>query len=147
MALKSKGIIKFNYHETDFRIKGPLATKAALAAIMAKEDTAFSRIEYIFCTDAYLLELNRRYLDHDTYTDILTFTLSLPEDPVISEIYISVERVMENAQTHKTTFETELHRVMIHGLLHLCGYDDTVPEKKKEMTAREDHYLPLIEVL
>ena len=111
---------------------------------MAKENTPFSRIEYVFCTDEYLLELNRRYLQHDTFTDILTFTLSLPEDPIISEIYISIDRVKENAEKLNVSFDEELHRVMIHGLLHLCGYEDHSAAEAKLMRQKENEYLQLM---
>lgn len=115
--------------------------KTFLASVMAKENTPFSRIEYIFCTDDYLWQLNRKYLQHDTYTDILTFTLSLPEDPIISEIYISIDRVNENAQKLSVSFEEELHRVMIHGLLHLCGYEDHSEVEAALMRKKEDEFL------
>lgn len=85
--------------------------------------------------------MNIEYLKHDTYTDILTFTLSEKSLPVISDIYISVERVSENASKLAIPFYIELRRVMIHGILHLCGYEDHTPELKKAMRDREDYYL------
>lgn len=144
MPLKNKGVIKFNYHQTNFRLKDILFHKTFLASVMAGEKVSFSRIEYIFCTDDFLLQLNRQYLQHDTYTDILTFTISLPEDPIISEIYISVDRVRENAEKLKLPFEEELHRVMIHGLLHLCGYEDHTEKEQKMMRKKENEYLSRI---
>lgn len=144
MPLKNKGVIKFNYHQTEFKLKEVLYIKTYMASVMAKENTPFSRIEYVFCTDEYLLELNRRYLQHDTFTDILTFTLSLPEDPIISEIYISIDRVKENAEKLNVSFDEELHRVMIHGLLHLCGYEDHSAAEAKLMRQKENEYLQLM---
>ncbi len=144
MPLKNKGVIKFNYHQTEFKLKEVLYIKTFMASVMAKENTPFSKIEYVFCTDEYLLELNRRYLQHDTFTDILTFTLSLPEDPIISEIYISIDRVKENAEKLNVSFDEELHRVMIHGLLHLCGYEDHSAAEAKLMRQKENKYLQLM---
>ena len=106
-----------------------------------EEKVSFDELRYIFCTDEYLLSLNKEFLNHDTYTDILTFTLSGKNQPVKSEIYISVERILENASTIKIPFLDELYRVMIHGVLHLCGYSDHTSELKKEMTFKEDYYL------
>lgn len=88
-----------------------------------------------------MLELNKKYLNHDTLTDILTFTLSGVSLPIISEIYISVERVKENAQIHKVDFLHELYRVMIHGILHLCGYNDHTVEEQQEIRNKENFYL------
>lgn len=109
--------------------------------IMEQEETDFQRVDYIFCNDSFLIGLNKHYLDHDTYTDILTFTLSALEEPIVSEIYISVDRIKENAASFGVSFENELHRVMIHGLLHLCGYEDSTDKQKKQMRQRESYYL------
>lgn len=141
MALKNKGVVKFNYHQTGFRLKEILYHKAFLSSVMAQEVVPFYSINYIFCNDEYILELNRQYLDHDTYTDILTFTLSLPDEPIASEIYISIDRVKENAAHQHVDFQEELYRVMIHGLLHLCGYNDHTTMEKNEMRAKENFYL------
>jgi probable rRNA maturation factor len=95
-------------------------------------------LSYIFCNDDYLLQINRQFLDHDTFTDIITFDLSETETELRGEIYISTERVAENAQRYKAGFEQELHRVIFHGALHLCGFADKGHEAKKEMTRQED---------
>lgn len=100
-------------------------------------------VNYIFCTDAYLLELNQGYLKHNTYTDIITFGLSKRRDPIVAEIYVSVERVAENAKIFESGFVKELHRVIFHGALHLCGYMDKSPLQKKKMRSKEDYYLAL----
>lgn len=141
MALKNKGVVRFNYQIEKFRLKDTLFHKTFLASVMAQEGIAFSEIQYIFCTDAYLIQLNRKYLQHDTYTDILTFSLALPKEPVVAEIYISIERVQENAASLSIPAEEELHRVMIHGLLHLCGFNDGTDAEKKEMRRKENFYL------
>jgi rRNA maturation RNase YbeY len=112
--------------------------------VFAEEHVAFQSVSYIFCTDDFLLKLNQEYLKHDTLTDILTFTLSGSSLPVVSEIYISVERVLENSSDLKIPFTTELNRVMIHGILHLCGYNDHTPEEKKTMRKKEDYYLSFL---
>lgn len=141
MALNKKSTIKFSYHETSFRLKEVILKKTFLASVMARENTPFFGIEYVFCSDDFLLSLNQQYLNHDTYTDILTFTLSLPREPIFAEIYISIDRIIENADTLSRPFEEELSRVMIHGLLHLCGYEDLTPVEKLNMRAKEDFYL------
>jgi probable rRNA maturation factor len=98
-------------------------------------------VSYIFCTDNFLLELNQKFLGHNTLTDILTFVISEKKSPVIGEIYISIERVKENAFEINANFSKELVRVMIHGILHLCGYEDHSAQEKKIMRHREDYYL------
>lgn len=96
------------------------------------------RLHFIFCTDAYLLQINQQFLDHDTFTDIITFDLSEKETELAGEIYISTERVAENAERYGVSFEQELHRVIFHGTLHLCGFPDKKPAEKKEMTRQEN---------
>lgn len=109
--------------------------------IFLEENVDFIEVNYIFCKDEFLLGLNKEFLNHDTYTDILTFTLSEDNEPVISEIYISVDRIKDNAQSLNVSFLDEMYRVMIHGILHLCGYSDHTKLLKKEMTLKEDYYL------
>lgn len=135
------GVIKFNQWDVKLQLKDKRSLKAYLNSIFTREGIPLKRLDYIFCSDEYLLSFNLQYLHHDTLTDILTFPLSSPGSPVEGEIYISTERVRENALLHHTTFENELHRVMIHGILHLCGYNDHSPSEKAVMRKREDHYL------
>lgn len=133
--------ITFTFHEIpSFRFE-KLLLRSFLPTLFVEEKVPFQEIDYIFCSDAFLLAMNKEYLKHDTYTDILTFTLSEPPQPMISEIYISIERVRYNAGKFGVPFVNELHRVIIHGLLHLCGYTDHTPELKNEMTQKEDYYL------
>lgn len=100
-------------------------------------------LSYVFCNDDYLLEINIEHLDHHTLTDIITFDLSDdPEDPEIEgEIYISTDRVKENAEKFRVSFESELSRVLAHGMLHLCGYKDKSPEEERIMREKENFYL------
>jgi rRNA maturation RNase YbeY len=138
------GTITFNNHGTKPHIKDKLLLKSLIARIFTEEKTPFKSVSYVFCTDDFLLKLNQEYLKHDTLTDILTFTLSGSSLPVVAEIYISVERVLENSSDLKIPFTTELNRVMIHGILHLCGYNDHTPEEKKTMRKKEDYYLSFL---
>jgi len=137
------GSIVFNYHHTTPPLKNKLLVKSAIARIFTEEKVAFKSLSYIFCTDEFLLKLNQEYLNHDTLTDILTFNMEGSSLPIVAEIYISTERVEENSAQLGVPLVTELHRVMIHGVLHLCGYDDHTLEQKELMRKKEDYYLTL----
>ncbi len=100
-------------------------------------------VNYIFCSDEKLLQVNRDFLQHDYYTDIITFELSGKNRPVEAEIYISVDRVRDNAKTHGTSVKEELHRVIFHGALHLCGYKDKTKSQARVMREMEEKYLKL----
>jgi probable rRNA maturation factor len=117
--------------------------KTFIAALFRREKTPLAEIQYVFCTDRYLLDINRQYLQHDYYTDIITFDLSDPDQPINAEIYISVDRVRENALEFNSSVQKELHRVIFHGALHLCGYTDKGEKAEKEMRKMEDKYLNL----
>ncbi len=114
-----------------------------ITTIIEQEKAELVFLHIIFCDDAYLLELNIDYLQHDTLTDIITFPYSSPPK-VEGDVFISIERVRENAEQLNIPFERELARVVIHGLLHLCGYQDKSPEEKTRMTAKEDQALALL---
>lgn len=135
------GTISFNNQGISSNLKDKLLLRTFLSSIFAEEGIEFKSVAYIFCTDNYLLKLNQEYLKHNTFTDILTFTLSGTSLPIVSEIFISVERVTENAAQLNKTYENELHRVMVHGILHLCGYNDQTKTEKAMMRSKEDHYL------
>lgn len=107
------------------------------------EGNRIKELNYIFCSDAYLLEMNQSYLNHDTYTDIITFDNSETDENVLGDIFISIDRIKENAKNFGVTETDELHRVMIHGLLHLLGYGDKSKTEKAKMTEKENHYLAL----
>ncbi len=113
-----------------------------LTTVCSKENKQVGDLTYIFCSDKYLLNINRKHLQHDFYTDVITFDYS--EDNMVSgDVFISIDRVKENAQSIGCPFIDELHRVMVHGLLHLLGYNDKTAEEKSEMTEKEDCFLPL----
>jgi rRNA maturation RNase YbeY len=136
----SSGTIRF--HELmKVALSNRTRLKDFLKKLMAREGKDLVSIDFIFCSDKYLQRINKEYLDHDDLTDIITFDLSESGTALTSEIYISVERVKENAAIFKSTFQKELHRVMFHGVLHLCGYGDKTSEQKLVMRGKEDEYL------
>jgi len=142
--VKAKFTIHYFNEQCSFTLKGKKNTAAWLTEVFEKEGKAAGEINYIFCSDAYLIQLNNTHLQHNTYTDIITFDYSEKlSKTVASDIYISVERVKENAKVFNTSFQEELNRVMVHGVLHLCGYKDKKTEEKKAMRAKEDFYLKL----
>lgn len=137
---ETEDLIEYNTEDLDFTLTDAPRITSWIMAVIEAEGKNLQHISYIFCGDEYLLDLNQQYLDHDTLTDIITFQYGkLPE--VEGDIFISIERVQENAQTFGVTFEEELRRVMIHGVLHLCGYTDKKPEDKARMTEKENEAL------
>lgn len=106
-------------------------------------DRKIAELSYIFCSDEYLLSINQQYLKHDYYTDVISFPYHDPDEPVQGEIYISVHRVRENATMNDSTTSAELKRVMVHGLLHFLGLEDSTPEQKLTMRTAEDQALSL----
>ncbi|HET8737381.1 MAG TPA: rRNA maturation RNase YbeY [Pricia sp.] len=137
-------MIEFHY-ETEFRLDNKARFADWVSRVIASESGKPSAINYIFCSDAYLLELNKKHLAHDTLTDILTFDTSTGKK-VGGDIFISVERVTENAETYGTTFEDELLRVMAHGLLHIFGYKDRTESDTIQMRDKEDEKIQLFHV-
>jgi rRNA maturation RNase YbeY len=111
--------------------------------LFKKEGKKLEDIHYIFCSDDYLLEINRQHLQHDYYTDIITFGLSQPGQPILAEVYISIDRVKDNAGQFQVPLKEELHRVIFHGALHLCGYKDKRFKDQQLMRKMEDKYLKL----
>ena len=141
MAPNSDEKIKFHYLDTSFGFPNRQALKTFLLSLFRKEKTKPESIDYIFCDDTYLLQLNQQHLKHNTYTDIITFPLSLKGEPLVAEIYISIDRVKENALKFHVPFIHELHRVIFHGALHLCGFKDKTKEDIELMRKKEDQYL------
>ena len=137
--------ITFSNNEIEFRLlhKGHLRTW--LKAVAAQENGQIRHLDYVFCSDESLLEINRSYLNHDTYTDIITFDLREEEGcgPVEGEIHISTERVAENADLHSVPFYEELLRVLAHGLLHLLGYKDKTKQESDLMRIKEGEGIAL----
>jgi probable rRNA maturation factor len=115
--------------------------KSILTTLFKKEGKKLGDLRYIFVSDDWLLEINRQFLQHDFYTDIITFPLSEPRQPISGEIYISVDRVRENAREFGSTLKEELLRVILHGALHLCGYKDKTAAEKRKMRKTEERYL------
>ncbi|MCD8741512.1 rRNA maturation RNase YbeY [Mucilaginibacter roseus] len=132
-----------NFFEEDikFKLKQKTAIRQWIKDTIEAEGYKLKELNYIFCSDAYLIEINRQYLNHDTYTDIVTFDNSEVEGDIVGDIFISVERTRENAAKFSVADADELHRVIIHGTLHLLGYPDKKPADKKIMTQKEDFYL------
>ncbi len=133
--------INFHFQNIDVSLNQEKTLKDYIIHLFKEEGISVKQIDYIFCTDEFLLPLNKKYLNHDTYTDILTFDLSEKDAKMMAEIYISVDRVKENTKIFKTSFQEELHRVIFHGALHLCGYNDHSEGEKKLMRQKEDEKL------
>ncbi len=117
-----------------------LKIKSWIKAAIEEENHRLADVNFIFCSDAYLLDVNKQYLDHDYYTDIITFDY-VENGKVSGDIFVSCDRVVENAKTFGVDFKTELNRMLIHGILHLLGYKDKEPKEKELMTQKEDYYL------
>ena len=133
-------MISFNSEDIVFNLKNKTALKKWVVSCVEKKKRKVGDIYFIFCSDTFLWEMNKEYLNHDTYTDIITFDYS-QEDPkkaISGDIFISIDRVKENAEKFSKTLEDELHRVIIHGVLHLLGYKDKTKIAKAEMTKQED---------
>ena len=118
-----------------------VALKAFIEKQMKKEGIVIECLQYVFCSDKYLLGINKQFLNHDYYTDIISFDLSETKGQLIGDIYISIDRVKENAKTVKTTQGNELLRVIFHGALHFCGYKDKKPADAKLMRSMEDKWI------
>ena len=134
-----KTFLEFASQGLSFSFKNKASVKKNILSLIKKEKKKAGTISFTFCDDKFLLALNKKFLRHDTLTDIITF--QYPSKALSGEIFISIPRVKENAKKFDVSFENELHRVMIHGILHLCGYTDKTPRKKKKMTKKEGHYL------
>lgn len=127
-------------------LKNRKAVKKLIVLLFENENTALERVNYIFCSDEYLLNINKQFLNHNTLTDVITFLVSTKGKPVYGEIYLSVERIKENAKTYNVEYQNELLRVMIHGALHLCGYTDKTKTAKAQMNEKENYYLKQFKV-
>lgn len=136
-------MINFHTESIDFKVTNPIKTKRWLKSTIEAEGFELSEINYIFCDDEYLHKINVEYLDHDTLTDIITFDNSEDEELIEGDIFVSVERIADNAKDFNTSFDHEFRRVLVHGVLHLCGYYDKSEADEKQMRAKEDHYLKL----
>ncbi|HRO44487.1 rRNA maturation RNase YbeY [Agriterribacter sp.] len=135
-------VINFYFPYRQFALKSRKDLKIFIRNIFKAEKKKMVSLQCIFCSDAYLLAINRQYLQHDYYTDIITFNLGT-ENNIEGEIYISIERVKENARLMHTSFKEEIHRVIFHGILHLCGHKDKLKSEKEDMRRKEDRLLQL----
>ena len=133
-------MVRYFIQDTDFLFKGKAVHKAWLKAVAVEENCRLGEISVIFCSDAYLLDMNKKYLGHDYFTDIITFDYS--EGELLSgDLFISVDTVRSNAAFYSAEFDDELDRVIVHGLLHLIGYDDHSEEEFAAMKEKENYYL------
>jgi probable rRNA maturation factor len=137
-----EGEIQFHVELEAFELDQAENIKLWLSGIGKSENKVLGNINYIFCSDEYLLQLNKQFLGHDYYTDILSFPQK--SDPIEGDIFISIDRVRENAESFETSFQLELYRVISHGLLHFMGYEDHEEEDKILMRSKEDLYLSKI---
>lgn len=137
--MKSK--IFFFFQEKAPSLKERAKLKHFIGALFQKEGYGLLSLNVVFCSDEYLLTINKTYLKHNTYTDIITFLLSEPKKPIEAELYISVARVKENAISLGVSLKKELHRVIFHGCLHLCGYNDKSSQEIISIRKAEDDYL------
>lgn len=133
--------IHFFQEEVNYSLKQKLKIKQWIKDTITAEGFKLDELNFIFCSDAYLLTINQQYLNHDTYTDIITFDNAEKEGWITGDIFISAERIQENAVKFNVDTATEMHRVIIHGTLHLLGYKDKSVADKKLMTDKEDFYL------
>jgi probable rRNA maturation factor len=137
-------MISFNY-ELDFALENEEVYSDWLSSVITSEQKTEGEINYIFCDDDYLLEINQQYLDHDTLTDIISFDYSIGND-LHGDIFISIDRVKENALDFNVSFEEELRRVLVHGVLHYCGYKDKSENDEKLMRQKEEEKMKMFHV-
>ena len=139
--------INFFYEEVDFKLKQKTSIIQWIKSVIASESNLnVSTINYVFCSDSFLHSINVQYLKHNTLTDIITFNNSENDNDLDADIYISVDRILENSSKYNTTLEKELHRVMIHGVLHLLGYSDKSSSERKAMRKKENECLTLLNI-
>jgi rRNA maturation RNase YbeY len=144
--MTSKSKVYFFFDSVNHNLKNHARIKQVVELIFRKEKKKLDHLNYIFCNDTTLLSINKQYLKHDYYTDIITFDLSEDNDKIIGEIYISVDRVRENAAILKNPFSKELLRIIFHGALHLCGYQDKKNKEERKMREKEEFYLTLFKL-
>ena len=133
--------ISFNKADATVTLSNRVALKSFIEKRVKKEGLAIESLNYVFCSDKYLLQINKQFLNHNYYTDIISFDLSEEPGKLIGEVYISIDRVKDNAKTHRASNKEELLRVIFHGALHFCGYKDKKPADAKKMRQMEDTWL------
>jgi len=139
-------MVSFFNEDICLTLKNKLTAKSKIKQLITSEGKLCGDINFIFCSNNYLLEINRKYLNHDYYTDVITFDYC-EKNIVSGDIYISIEQVQANAAEFGTETANELSRVMYHGIIHLCGYNDKTPEEKTVMDSKENYYLNLLSVI
>lgn len=139
-------MVRYYNEDIKFNLKGKLLNNRWLKFVATSEQKVLGDISIIFCSDKYLLEVNKKYLQHDYYTDIITFNYC-EDDKISGDLFISIDSVKDNSEYFKTEFRDELDRVMVHGILHLIGYDDHTEEEQKEMRSKENFYLELRKIV
>ena len=135
--------IHFHFEDISFQLSHKKALRTWLFECAKAENQNINQLNYIFCSDNYLLEINKKYLQHDFFTDVISFDYAEDDDNITGDIFISYERIKENAGDFSIPLKDELHRVVIHGLLHLLGYSDKTTVQKATMKGKEDFYLSL----
>lgn len=138
--------IQYFYEEVDFKISNEKHLTEWISSVVHSYNFNIKEVNFIFCSDEYLLEINKQHLNHDYFTDIITFDNSEQSGLIESDVFISVDRIKENAQNLSVEFTQELHRVMIHGILHLVGFGDKSAEEKRVMREKEDACLSLLKI-
>lgn len=133
--------IRFFSADRKIDLKNRNRFKINLAGLFKSEGKKLKTFSVIFCSDDFLLSINQQHLNHNYYTDIITFQLSNKDEPLDGEVYISVDRIKENAKIYLTLYQIELRRVMIHGALHLCGFNDKTRKEQEIMKMKEDYYI------
>ena len=133
--------INFFNEDITYKLEKKIATRLWISSTIKQEGFTLQELNFIFCSDEYLLNINQQYLKHNTYTDIVTFDNTNEKDVIVGDIFISIDRVRENSKAYNVSETDELHRVLIHGTLHLLGYKDKKKADKILMTQKEDHYL------
>ncbi len=139
-------MVAFYFEDTDFKLRHKTRIKEWLRLVAESEVFTLGNISVILCSDNYILDINQKYLQHDYFTDIITFDYS-EGGRISGDLFISVDSVRENSVEYETEFEDELHRVIVHGILHLIGYDDYTEDEIKTMRSKEDYYLSLFELV
>jgi probable rRNA maturation factor len=135
-------VIRFHCEDISYKLPNKIATRNWLMRLIIEEGFKSNDINFIFTSDEYLLEINKKYLGHDYYTDVITFDYS-EMNAIGGDVFLSYDRMKNNCKTLKINEIDEVNRVLAHGVLHLCGYNDKTKQDKREMTSKEDYYLSL----
>ena len=141
MAISKKAKVRFFSNDVQTSLRNRSSLKKFIESIFRKENKRLDFINYIFCSDKTLLTINKKFLHHDFYTDVITFNLSENNNSISSEVYVSLDRVRDNANKNGASLKSELHRVLFHAALHLCGYDDKNKVEIERMRKKEDELL------